>query len=284
MNSLTVLSDLRAAKVKRQQERLQCTEVKKQFEVIKNLQKKKSLLNARLQALSQGISVEEFDYPEEDLRFKRSTLCTLKETLHAYRLIGPCGLTVAEVDADRLVVTFTSVWKNTMESYILKIVAVDGQVKVSGTNIPYFIDVQSMLDKSKSPQWLQLMDDIGYMLNAYIHRKGELALVMESYKEFIKLASPNESLTSIELTVSQTDRQTGLNKDICVYLVYAGIDCTLPERVTITTENMIISSQICSALRQKFLLLPLSDVITAVVDLIRSSKVISLAGVSDEDK
>jgi len=280
MNSMIVLNELRATKVKRLQEKIQCAEVKNQLEKIDNLQRKKAALTLRLHKLSQEIFIEDQVHSLRDLK---GVLYNLEEKLCSYRLIGPCGLTVAEVDTNCLVVTFTSMWKNITESYILKIVAVDGQVKVSGTSIPYFIDIQALMERSKSSAWHQRMDDIGHILSAYVQRKGELDSVMQEYKEFIKSSSPDESLTSIEIILYQTDVATGSEKQICIYLVYPDISSILPEKAVITTDKMYIAKQTVSGIERKFLTSPFSGVMPAVVNALKSGKHLSDGEEDDDD-
>uniref|UniRef100_A0A0B7B2N4 Centromere protein O n=2 Tax=Arion vulgaris TaxID=1028688 RepID=A0A0B7B2N4_9EUPU len=285
MKSMMVLNQLRVAKIKKQQEKVQCDEVHKQLAKIMTLRRQKAALNVKLKALSQGILTDDrIEDQVQSLKDGMNNLYTLQEKLGAYRFIGPCGLTVADdVDTNCLVVTFTPMWKHIAESYILKIVAVAGQMKVSGTSIPYFVDVQSLLDKSKSPVWHQVMDNIGHILNAYVQRKGELDFVMKKYKEIIKSTTSNESQTSVEVILCQKDQPTGLEKEMCIYLVYPQLDSTLPEKAIITTEKCLIASQTVASLRHELLMLPLSSVMPAVVSTLELSKVVNTSSESDED-
>ncbi|CAL1538734.1 unnamed protein product, partial [Lymnaea stagnalis] len=238
MNSLVALNELRAARIRKEQTRSQCQEIKRQLEQINNMKREKATLSEQLQLLRQGSNNPEdiTTYQDSELREFKKALRILQEKLSAYRIIGPSGLTVIERDANTLVVSFTSTWRYVTESYILKVNSSDGQIKVSNTTIPYFIDVQTMLN-NKSQPLNQVMDNIGYQLNAYIHRKGELDFVTKDCANILKTSSANDSMTTINLTLA--DKQTSTSKtkkncEISIFLVYSSIESLLPETVDVT--------------------------------------------------
>ncbi|XP_059158059.1 uncharacterized protein LOC131942288 [Physella acuta] len=241
MNSILALNELRTAKQKKQQEKLQCNEIKKQLEYIHALKKEKEILNSKLQLLMEGNTLEEIDESLEVKRFKKS-IRLFQEKLSAYRIIGPCGLTVIEVDDIHLVVSFTARWRDLTESFILEITYVNGFIKISNTTIPYFLNIQTVLDNCEIKTLDYFLDEISYLINAYIQRKGEVEFVKNVFKDFLKTCSTNDAFTSIDLTLCHKNRFNG-NSEIKLFMIYPLINSLLPSTVEISTINLNVSAE-----------------------------------------
>ncbi|KAK6959914.1 hypothetical protein BgiMline_035088 [Biomphalaria glabrata] len=236
MNSLVALSELQAAKKEKLQKKSQCEEIKGQLIKISQLQEKKKLLASRLVLLSQGVNAADiYAGPDPRVRELYNNLWDLKEKLSAYRIIGPCGITVVEKTTDQLVVSFTSMWLHVTEAFTLRVKVSESRLKVASTTIPYFIDVQSLLEHSKHLSLSQQMDNIGHKINAYIRRKGELDFVKKELESFLTVCESDEAVTNVELTLNKVCQN---DKKMFIYIIYPTMDSLLPETVKIAIGNL----------------------------------------------
>ncbi|KAH9512633.1 hypothetical protein Btru_038994 [Bulinus truncatus] len=134
--------------------------------------------------------------------------------------------------------------------------------KVSGTTIPYFIDVQSLLNQSKHLSLSQQMDTIGHKINAYIRRIGELEYVKNELKNLVAVCETDEPVTNVQLI---------LNKDgyprnkLFIFMLYPSIDALLPETVRIAPDNLDISESAMTDLSRELEEHPLSVALSALV-------------------
>ncbi|XP_005091420.1 uncharacterized protein LOC101860787 [Aplysia californica] len=277
MQSIEALGQLRAARAGRQKERAQCEEIKRQLEKIVALRREKEELCDHLQRLTEGDrNGGPLDTSQDaSVSESRSALRDLKEKIAACRVMGPCGLTVLEVDWDCLVVSFTGLWKSVAQSFVLNIASTDGRYKVRATTVPYFIDVHAMLEKTKTPEWSSVMDDIARLLSAYVQRKGELEEVKAKYKDILRACCVNDAVTSLELSLllagegrdaSHAGSQShAASREACVYLTYPDLKATQPAQAEFTADESVIPPSRQQQLREQFLTQPLAVALLSVV-------------------
>ena len=80
-------------------------------------------------------------------------------------------------------VEFTGLWrKSVSENFVLSLsLHQDNTYKVGKSSIPYFINVQSLLDSDKSGQLSHVLDNVGHLISMYMARRGEMNYVKVRY-------------------------------------------------------------------------------------------------------
>lgn len=267
LKSLTALADLRALQADKQKEKTQILEIQSQHKKISALHEEKEALYRALLCLEDGedpLSVfNQLDSPE--VHGLRREFAELKEKIEAHKVIGPCGLTVLEQNSNYLEVSFTCFWKKFSKSYLLKIAFEENKYKVRGSTIPYFLNIQSLIDKESSPNWSYLFDKISNLISAYIQRKGELEYVKNNPKALVSSLSANDPVTFIDLKMS-FEHTDGIHHNLHCNIHYDSLWLTLPSDVELETDSSLLSEELLATVRSKLLSEPLSSAFSSMVD------------------
>ncbi|RUS78364.1 hypothetical protein EGW08_013884 [Elysia chlorotica] len=272
MNAYTALQELRQTRNTRFHHAALCDTVREQLDEIVALQKQKAGLEQRLGTLTSGQTVDELNcWDDPDLSEQSKILRDLREKLAAYRLIGPCGLTVSNVESSSLVVTFTPMWLSLSEVFYISLKAKDDGIQVSATNMPYFFNVSSLVDDMKTDV-ASVMDSISVKLAAYVQRKAEFQLTLKTHADVISFSSCNEPVTSLDLEMQSLDASTEIMKRIDIYVTYSTVESLQPARVQLSKENISISEEIEEELRHSILTSPFSTAVNKVVEFLISTE------------
>ncbi|KAK3786069.1 hypothetical protein RRG08_058131 [Elysia crispata] len=283
MNAYTTLQELRKTRDTRYQHAALCDTVKEQLEQIVALQKQKGMLEQRLRMLSSGQMVEELNqWDDPDLTEQSKILGDLREKLAAYKLIGPCGLTVSDVESSSLVVTFTPMWLSLSEVFYVSLMAKDDSIQVSATNIPYFFNVPSLVANMKTDV-ASVMDAISLKLAAFIQRKAEVQLALKTHAEVISASSCSEPVTSVDLQLQSVDPSTEIRKQIDIYITYSSVEDLQPARVKLSPENISIPLEIEEDLHNLIVTSPLSTALHKVVEYLISTEALVEPQLSEEE-
>ncbi|GFS06123.1 hypothetical protein ElyMa_004699000 [Elysia marginata] len=284
MNAYTALQELRKTRDIRHQHATLCDAVKEQLETIVALQEERDVLQEKLDSLTSGQTMEELDrYDDPELTERTRVLRELREKLAAYRLIGPCGLSVSDVEPSSLTVTFTPMWRSLAEDFYVSLVAKEDGIQVSATNIPYFFNLPSLVASMKADV-AEVLNVISLKLVAYIQRKAEVQLAMRTHGDVITSSSFTEPITSVDLQLQSLDTATEIMKQIDVYVTYSNVDDVHPERVKLSPKNIPIPVEVEEELCHLMLTNPLSSALTRVVQYLTSTGALVEPQLSDEEE
>lgn len=271
MNAYSALQNLRKTRDVRYQHAALCDVVKEQLEQILALQKQKDMLDQRLSNLTSGQTVEELNqWDNRELTERSQVLRELKEKLAAYRLIGPCGLTVSDIDTSSLVITFTPMWHTFSEVFYIRLIEKGDGLQVSATNIPYFFHLPALVANMKADK-AELLNAISLKLKAYVQRKAELQLALTKHADVITSSFQTEPATYVDIQLQSLDTPTEILKQLGVYITYSNVDDILPSKVKFSPKNILFPSEVEEELSQLMLNSPLNSALAKVVDYLLST-------------
>jgi len=267
MDSMEALCKLRALKEERHKEKLQCAQIQMQLKKINALREEKEALFLHLQALQAGEQTDDEVNGGDDILIRQSTLKIkeLKEKIWAFKTIGPCGLTVMDSESDCLVVAFTGLYKQCFtENFVLQ-VKCSGGATVNGTTIPYFINVQEMLDKEKPVDWNIFMDKVSRLISAYIQRKGDVEDAKTKYNTVVKSCDANSPFTVVDLVLNLPGDEEGQSHQLRCHMTYPDLDSIHPSNARVTADTEVFPEEVLQEVKSKLMSQPLTKALASLV-------------------
>lgn len=261
MDSMEVLCQLRDQKAKREKaHRI----FNYQIDKINELQEEKKALLLQLEALKHGERDDDAGLEDDVMRQSKLKLVKLKEKILAYKTIGPCGLTVMDAESDSLAVSFTGCYKQQIsETFRLKIDCSNG-ARLSGTTIPYFINVQEILDKENPVDWNKVINKISRLISAYTSRKGDIEEAKTQFKSYVKSVENTASYSFVNLTLDLPEEEKSYK--LRCQLTYSDLEAVCNSKVQVQSDSEVFPEEVLQEVQRKFLSTPLTMALKQMIN------------------